>query len=129
MKTFRDLLIEATGLKKVRRVPRKRQAEVLKKFAMRQAVRAANKVGSDTVIPPVNGVGGKVSSSEGIIAQFGANVQVDPTTGYYTKSKWTPTEDEALVAGHKVNTEVVDTFKKTFVKRFKDINTRSLGSY
>jgi hypothetical protein len=131
MKKFIDLLGEATGLKKIGRiktgnVPEKETMDALKKFAMRQGYRAGAKAGSGTVVPRVRGIGGNVSSSEAILAQFGTNVFQDPTTKQYSSSRWTPTEDMALTGYPKKDREMVDLVKKTFVQKIK--TSRSLGS-
>lgn len=96
-----------------------KKQEVLKKFAMRQGERAARKVDSGTVVPPVGGVGGKVSSSEALLAQLGGNVFKDPKTGHYTSSPWTPTEDMGFSGNLKLDTELTDIMKKTFVQGLK----------
>jgi hypothetical protein len=126
MKTFRQLILEATGLRRAKRLPSKIKERALTKFALKQGVRAAAKVGSGTVVPPVDGVGGKVSSSEAILAQFGANVFQDPKTGEYSKSKWTPTEDMALTGKMSLDPKLTSIIRNTFVQRIKQRS--ALGS-
>lgn len=126
MKTFKQLIVEATGLRRAKRLPSKIKEKALTKFALRQGVRAAAKVGSGTVVPPVDGVGGKVSSSEAILAQFGANVFQNPNTGEYSKTRWTPTEDMALTGRMSLDPKLANIIKTTFVQRIKQRS--SLGS-
>lgn len=130
MKTFIEFLTEAKGLKKLIRShnkPKKGTKEAQEKFAMRQAVRAANKYASGQTIK-AKGMTREVPSHIAIGAQFGVDVQPD-ASGQYGSSTYTPTEDKALSGNLKSDRQAQDIFRKTFMKRFSQIHQRSLGSY
>jgi hypothetical protein len=121
MKTFKDLLIEAKGLKKVSRGKGK---EAQRKFAMRQAARSASKFGSgETVKTPR--MSRPVPSFRAIGAQFGVDVSPD-ASGQYGSSDYTPTEDKALSGNVPQDKEAQNLFRKTFLKLLS--KNKKLGS-
>ena len=125
MKKFKDLIIEAKGLKKLIRARDKGsksgQEERERRFSMRQAVRSAEKLGSEDEIDGV-------PSHKAIGAQFGVDVQ-ETEPGVYASTKPTRTEDMALSGDIESEEKMKDIFRKTFLKRFSEIHKRSLGSY
>ena len=114
MTTFKKILNEI----KLGRLKRARSPEAERKFSIRQAFRAAQKVNEPTVVPPVRGVGGRVPSHTAIKAQFQADVGIDPETLQYTSSRFTPTEDEALSGNIKRDEKMQRTFID-FYRKFR----------
>jgi hypothetical protein len=132
MKRFRDLLIEAKGLKKIKRLldktpsnkNRAKVAEEQRKFAARQAARAAQKYGSEESVK-TSRMTKSVPSFRAIGAQFGVDVSPD-ASGQYGSSNYTPTEDKALSGNMKQDKEAQNTFKKTFLSVLS--RSKKLGS-
>lgn len=127
MRSFRDLLTEAIGLKKAKRLGDKYKG-VREKFAARQGARAAAKFGSSSAVPKGKGARSEVPSYKAIGAQFGVDVEYD-ATGKAQNTPYTNTEDAALTGNIRGDEKVKGIFKKTFLKSFKETHARSLGSY
>jgi len=132
MKTFKNLLIEAKGLKQLQRVLNKpitkktkgNSEEAQRIFALRQAFRSARKFGSgDTV--KTSRMPNAVPSFRAIGAQFGVDVSPD-VTGQYTSSDYTPTEDRALSGNVKQDEKTQKLFRKTFLDVLS--KSKKLGS-
>ena len=123
MKTFKELL-EAKGLKASLRASRK-DPEAMAQFAMRQGVRAAEKALSGSMVPKVKGVGGKATSSQAMLAQFGVDAMKDPISGEYKSTPYTPTEDQALT-GNGNEEKLQGLVKQSFVNRFKSLYGKSM---
>lgn len=132
MKTFKDLLIEAKGLKKVARDLNKPESkktkgkgkEAQRKFAMRQAARSASKFGSGETVQ-TSRMSRPVPSFRAIGAQFGVDVSPD-ASGQYGSSDYTPTEDKALSGNVPQDKEAQNLFRKTFLKLLS--KNKKLGS-
>lgn len=119
MKTFKQL-IEAKGLQASLRASLKSPG-AMEKFAMRQGARAAAKATSGSMVPKIKGVGGRATSSQAILAQFGADVVKDPTTGKYKSTPYTPTEDKAL-SGSADEKTLQGLVTQSFIQRLKSLN-------
>ena len=121
MKTFKEILVEAKGLKKIKKVLAKPESkktkgkgkEAQRKFAMRQASRAASKFGGEETVQTKR-MSKSVPSFRAIGAQFGVDVSPD-ASGKYGSSNYTPTEDMALSGNVKQDKEAQDLFKRTFL--------------